>query len=442
MLERPLLSIYVAVFNLEKYIKQCLDSILSQSFTDYELLLIDNGSTDGSIAICEEYASKYEKIKYVKFPLPTLMGRPFAYAVNHYNGQYFMTVDGDDYLVEGALQNIADVIMKTPVDLIMGSFVCDIETNMTNFKDAEFDASKINGVPYDEVLEYLTTLPNFHASRWRFITSREVLAPKANGKNLFPEKDEIHSRYNDSISIIAYLLNAKSIVYLPEPFYVYRRRENGLVLSDFMGQHAVDFFKTVISIAKTFETELQDIKKKKYIFQMTEARFELFRELFLDIKEKEYIELCELIEKHRKLLSLLEPLSQHYQQFYQYIKDNEDPKMGLIEYGKAQKKLLMEKIMKCESKRVYVFPSGKCGESLCNTLRQHKINVVSFLDNDVMKKGKMFMNTVCNLPSVLEEVDDIENCCVFIATAYRKNIDSMKQQLVSYGVREENILIR
>ena len=53
MTRGPLLSIHVPVFNLEKYIGQCIESIVNQGFDDYELILIDNGSTDRSIEICE-----------------------------------------------------------------------------------------------------------------------------------------------------------------------------------------------------------------------------------------------------------------------------------------------------------------------------------------------------------------------------------------------------
>ena len=57
--KRPLLSIFVSVYNLESYIEQCLDSILQQPFQDYEILLFDNGSIDRSIEICTGYAQRY-----------------------------------------------------------------------------------------------------------------------------------------------------------------------------------------------------------------------------------------------------------------------------------------------------------------------------------------------------------------------------------------------
>ena len=58
----PTLSIIIPVYNSEKYLKQCLDSILAQAFDDFEILLIDDGSTDFSGKLCDEYASRYNNI--------------------------------------------------------------------------------------------------------------------------------------------------------------------------------------------------------------------------------------------------------------------------------------------------------------------------------------------------------------------------------------------
>ena len=57
----PKLSVIVPVYNTEKYLRECVDSILSQTFTDFELILVDDGSTDGSGIICDEYAGKEDR---------------------------------------------------------------------------------------------------------------------------------------------------------------------------------------------------------------------------------------------------------------------------------------------------------------------------------------------------------------------------------------------
>ena len=61
----PFLSIIVPVYNVENYLEECLDSILAQTFTDYELILVDDGSIDKSRSICEQYKEKYNVVKVI-----------------------------------------------------------------------------------------------------------------------------------------------------------------------------------------------------------------------------------------------------------------------------------------------------------------------------------------------------------------------------------------
>ena len=66
-MKSPQISVIVPVYNVEKYLPRCIDSILTQSFADFELLLIDDGSKDNSGAICDKYANKDSRIRYLPF---------------------------------------------------------------------------------------------------------------------------------------------------------------------------------------------------------------------------------------------------------------------------------------------------------------------------------------------------------------------------------------
>ena len=63
-MENQLISVIVPVYNVEEYLKQCLDSILEQTFSNYEVILVNDGSTDSSCLICQEYAEKDSRIRY------------------------------------------------------------------------------------------------------------------------------------------------------------------------------------------------------------------------------------------------------------------------------------------------------------------------------------------------------------------------------------------
>ena len=90
-------SIIIPVYNVEKYLGRCIDSILSQSFTDFEVILVNDGSKDSSLRICEEYASSDNRIKIInKKNGGATSARKAAAAVA--SGEYILCVDGDDYI--------------------------------------------------------------------------------------------------------------------------------------------------------------------------------------------------------------------------------------------------------------------------------------------------------------------------------------------------------
>ena len=66
MMAKPLISIIVPVYNAENYLRRCIDSILSQTYKDFELILVNDGSTDGSQTICEDYARSDNRISVIK----------------------------------------------------------------------------------------------------------------------------------------------------------------------------------------------------------------------------------------------------------------------------------------------------------------------------------------------------------------------------------------
>lgn len=102
-------SIIVPIYKVEKYLRQCVDSILAQDYTDYELLLIDDGSPDACPAICDEYAAKDARVKVVHKANGGLVSARKAGA-ELAQGEYVLNVDSDDWIEAGYLTRIDSAI--------------------------------------------------------------------------------------------------------------------------------------------------------------------------------------------------------------------------------------------------------------------------------------------------------------------------------------------
>ncbi|MBR4889950.1 MAG: glycosyltransferase [Clostridia bacterium] len=119
----PKISVIVPVYNTEKYLHRCIDSILSQTFTDFELLLIDDGSKDSSGAICDEYAAKDSRVRvFHKENGGVTVAR--ALGVSMSKARYITFVDSDDYLFGLALHSLYSAFDEN-VDLVIGQHAID-----------------------------------------------------------------------------------------------------------------------------------------------------------------------------------------------------------------------------------------------------------------------------------------------------------------------------
>ncbi len=106
------LSIIIPVYNVESYLEKCLLSVLDKNSSDYEIVLVNDGSTDRSPAICEDYARRYPgQIRYLSTPNGGL-GAARNVGIRHAQGDYLLFLDSDDYLAENAIPEILDMLRK------------------------------------------------------------------------------------------------------------------------------------------------------------------------------------------------------------------------------------------------------------------------------------------------------------------------------------------
>lgn len=118
----PYLSVIVPIYNVESYLAQCLDSILAQTFTDFELLLIDDGSTDNSPAICERYAAQDDRIRLFHQENGGHTAARQA-GLRRALGSYVTFVDSDDWIAPSMYQKICDAAKNTDADMVCCGYI-------------------------------------------------------------------------------------------------------------------------------------------------------------------------------------------------------------------------------------------------------------------------------------------------------------------------------
>ena len=117
----------VCVYNTEKYLRDCLDSILSQSYENIELLIIDDGSTDGSGKVCDEYAEKDSRVRVIHTEnRGLLLARRTAF--ENARGDYFIFFDSDDTVDPKIFTLINEEIQKSHCDMVFSTLANAIPT--------------------------------------------------------------------------------------------------------------------------------------------------------------------------------------------------------------------------------------------------------------------------------------------------------------------------
>lgn len=134
----PMFSVIVPIYSVEKYLHQCVDSILNQTYRDFELILVDDGSPDSCPSICDEYAKIDSRVKVIHKENGGLVSARQT-GVEIARGEYVVCVDGDDWITECCLDTYAKIIEEKHVDIIISQFEAVFENSALH---------KINRLPY------------------------------------------------------------------------------------------------------------------------------------------------------------------------------------------------------------------------------------------------------------------------------------------------------
>lgn len=211
----PVVSIIVPIFNQETYLRECLESISTQSFSDFEVIMVDDGSIDLSAEICREFGNKDRRFKYIyKNNGGVSSARNVGLACA--KGNYVIFVDSDDRLPENALQNHLKHFPEE-VDMTTGSFLAFSDEEPEAYR-VEVERSEI--VSRDKCLYDFT--PNDKVDWQRYLWNR-MLRMSIIRENSIRFNEKIAYK-EDGLFLVQYLLKCKGqVAYFLETVYCYRQ---------------------------------------------------------------------------------------------------------------------------------------------------------------------------------------------------------------------------
>ena len=202
----PTISIIIPVYNSEKYLRGCLDSIIDQSYRDFELILIDDGSTDGSCAICDDYAKRDERIKVIhKENAGASAARNCG--IRHALGEYISFVDSDDWLSREMYSVMINEMQKDDYDVVICGFVMHLDGS-----EAEYPACSAVCSARDFAKNTLDG-GFLNGCLWNKLYKRDVITGFDNSMHLCKDL-----KFNFDVS-----KNAKKCRYIPDMLYHYNR---------------------------------------------------------------------------------------------------------------------------------------------------------------------------------------------------------------------------
>lgn len=308
----PKISIIVPVYNAEKYLSRCIDSVLAQIFTDFELLLIDDGSKDNSGNICDEYAKKDNRIKvFHKENGGVSSARNLGLANSI--GKWICFIDSDDEVERYYLSTYIDVVKKYSVDCCIASCKIitskgirkiDLQENLYTKKDIYklimyLREKSILGVPWNKFFKL------------SIIKENDILF------------DESVSSYEDEIYVLQYLQYINNIAVSPQRTYRYYIN-NEITLSKKyieINQH-FKITDTLYYLGAVFSNKKEYVEhlNNEYSRHFEECIYGLYGK-YSNFNRKERLNIIALVYNRSKVKGLYELLVKRLKNHYLYFFD-------------------------------------------------------------------------------------------------------------------------
>lgn len=296
----PLISIIIPVYNAEKYVEQCLNSVLEQKFQNYEVILVNDGSTDESLHICEKIAQKDSRIKVFSIDNGGV-SRARNYGMDRAKGQWIMFLDSDDYLLEGTLQLLVDNIDDS-VQEICANYVNKKSEVLLEGKQI-VDAQDVIGAITDSIND--CSLPSFYQLQpstlvsvcWKLLL-RDIIKTE---QLFFNEKLKLSE---DMFFHVCYLKTIQNVLLINSPVVYYRENmesatrkfkdtyvDDRIYLFELMERSEIHAPIYVVSTMMLLNCQVEAAtvgEKRRYFEEKIKSFWERNKGILIEVKGKKY----------------------------------------------------------------------------------------------------------------------------------------------------------
>lgn len=215
-----MVSIIMPVYNVAEYIRECLESILNQTYNDIEIIAIDDGSSDESVKILEDYNEKFKKIK-ILFQKHKGVSEARNLALKHAKGKFILYVDSDDFLNENMIEEMVNKAEKSSSDIVMCGYYKYYENKENKLLEFNYNVDENKIFSSQEVIDMMLNY-KIEGQLWNKLFRRENLIKY----NFMFEP----GRYiQDVFPVFKMVQSSEKIVFINKPLYYYRQRDTSTV---------------------------------------------------------------------------------------------------------------------------------------------------------------------------------------------------------------------
>jgi glycosyltransferase involved in cell wall biosynthesis len=376
-----LVSIIVPIYNSEAFLDKCIQSVINQSYKNIEIILVNDGSTDISGKVCDNYATIDNRIKVIhKINGGLVSSRKTGLKAS--TGEYILYIDGDDWIESDLIKQYIEQVLNFNADVVVSSHIVNLEGRedilMNSLPPGVYNKDKLKTMIYPKML-YTGNFSQFgvFSYSWGKLYRRELLL-----ENQLSVTEDI-TIGEDALCLYPTLLDANTLVILEQPYYHYRQRADSLI-------------KTLRTI---------DISKMEKVYN--------------DLKKIFY---------DRGVLDIMLPQLQYYLLSLLTINTegpNTDDVTNLYPFNNVK-----------PGANLVICGGGTFGQHLYKKINNYKShNVVAWIDKKHEHYSKL------NLPVIgFDQIESLKYDAILIALIDEDNSNQAYLKLIEHGVNKNKII--